>query len=143
MKYTEEQLLAAQPDARLADPEALAAFNELVEHVREYAEMERRRAGDLYIDEHGTERLYTHLNRRRLLRTGNKPVLRKKTEVSVDEDGWATMARPRRASGAEEEERPKKDSKEKRTKAVDPRDNIADKQPTAFNAFDALADDSE
>lgn len=163
-KYTEEQLLEAQEEAYNPKPDVLDAFNQLVESVREHVANEKKREksnGDTYIDEHGNERSYNHLNRRRLSRTGNKPNLRKKgAETTVDEDGWATKAKPKRSFGAEDalEERAAfresiKDTAVKvkpnnknlgSSKAVDPRDAIADKQTNTFNAFEALgADDDE
>lgn len=162
-KYTEEQLLEAQEQAYNPKPDVLDAFNQLVESVREHVANEKKREktnGDTYIDEHGNERSYHHLNRRRLSRTGNKPNLRKKGgETTVDEDGWATMAKPKRSFGADDalEERNAfresvRDTAVKvrpnnknlgSSKAVDPRDAIADKQTNTFNAFEALGDDDD
>ncbi|SGZ46565.1 CIC11C00000001129 [Sungouiella intermedia] len=162
-KYTEEQLFEAQEQAYNPKPDVLEAFNQLVESVREHVANEKRREksnGDTYIDEHGNERSYHHLNRRRLSRSGNKPNLRKKAvETTVDEDGWATMAKPKKSFGAEEalDERAKFRESIKETtvkvrpnnknlgssKAVDPRDAIADKQTNTFNAFEALGDDDD
>lgn len=162
-KYTEEQLLEAREEAYTPKPEVLEAFNSLVEAVREHVANEKKAKmtnGDTYIDEHGNERLYHHLNRRRLSRSGNKPNLRKKTvETTVDEDGWATMTKPKKSFGAEEanEERTKFRELLKETavkikpnnknlgssKAVDPRDAIADKHTNTFNAFEALGGDDD
>lgn len=167
-KYTEERLLEIQEEAYVPQPQILEAFNQMIEEVREHAaaEYERHKSlkwsnGDTYIDEHGNERSYHHMNRRRASRTGTKPNLRKKTAetVSVDEDGWATMTKPKKSFGEEgNDERTKfrdslKDSgltfKTKpnnknlgSSKAVDPRE-ISDKQNVAFNAFEALGDDSD
>lgn len=162
-KYTEEQLLEAQDQAHNPKPDVLEAFNQLVESVREHLANEKKNLktnGDTYIDEHGNERSYNHLNRRRLSRSGNKPNLRKKAvETTVDEDGWATLSKGKKSFGAEEglDERAKFRESLKETavkvkpnnknlgssKAVDPRDAIADKQVNKFNAFDALGDDDD
>lgn len=161
-KYTEEQLLEAQDQAYTPKPDVLEAFNQLVESVREHVAQEKKNQksnGDTYIDENGNERSYTHLNRRRLSRSGNKPNLRKKAvETTVDEDGWATLSKAKKSFGEEAaEERAKfresvKDMAIKAkpnnknlgsSKAVDPRDAIADKHTTTFNAFEALGDDDD
>lgn len=162
-KYSEEQLLEAKELAYTPKPEILEAFNALVELVREHVANEKRARqtnGDTYIDERGNERSYTHLNRRRLLRLGqNKPNLRKKPAEVVDEDGWATLTKPKKSFGGEDanDEREKfreslRDTTVKAkpnnkglgsTKAVDPRDTIADKQTNTFNAFEALGDEDE
>lgn len=160
-KYTEEQLLDSRELAHNPKPDVLDAFNKLVESVREHVANEKKvkiSNADSYIDENGNERSYTHLNRRRLSRTGNKPNLRKKSEPTVDEDGWATLVKPRKSFGEDQaDDRIKfrellKDSGAKvrpnnknlgSSKAVDPRDAIADKQTTTFNAFEALGDDDE
>lgn len=161
VKYTEEELFEKQEQAHNPKPDVLEAFNKLVESVREHVANEKKNLktnGDTYIDEHGNERSYHHLNRRRLSRTGNKPNLRKKTvETTVDEDGWATLSKAKKSFGAEEgvDERTKFRESLKETavrvkpnnknlgssKAVDPRDAIADKQTNTFNAFEALGDD--
>lgn len=161
-KYSEEQLLEAKELAYTSKPEILEAFNDLVELVREHFANEKRARqtnGDTYIDERGNERSYNHLNRRRLLRLGQpKPNLRKKAAEVVDEDGWATYTKPKKSFGEEAyDERDKfrellKDTAVKvkpnnknlgSSKAVDPRDTIADKQTNTFNAFEALGDDDE
>lgn len=158
-KYTEEQLLEARPEAHTTKPEILVAFNQLVESVREHLANEKRAKatnGDTYIDEHGNERSYNHLNKRRSSRTGTKPNMRKKPAEVIDEDGWATFTKPKKSFGAEEgaDERGHfresiKDTTIKvkpnnknlgSSKAVDPRDTIADKQTVTFNAFEALGD---
>ncbi|QRG40909.1 hypothetical protein FDK38_005403 [Candidozyma auris] len=163
VKYSEEQLLEAKELAYTPKPEILEAFNELVESVREHIANEKRARqtnGDTYIDERGNERSYNHLNRRRLSRSGqNKPNLRKKAAEIVDEDGWATLTKPKKSFGGEEgtDERDKfrdslKDTAVKvkpnnknlgSSKAVDPRETIVDKHTNTFNAFEALGDDDE
>mgnify|MGYP005983643141 CR=1 FL=1 len=166
IKYTEEQLFEVQEQAYNPKPEILDAFNALVESVREHNELKaafKRSNGDTYIDEHGNERSYRHMNRRRPSRTGVNPNLKKKPAevVKVDEDGWATFTKAKKSFGAEDgtDERDKfrenvKDSgaavKIKpnnknlgSSKAVDPRDAIADKQTTTFNAFEALGADDD
>lgn len=162
-KYTEEQLLEAREEAYATNPEILDAFNQLVELVREHLALERKATksnGDTYIDENGNERSYHHLNRRRLSRSGNKPNLRKKgaENVTVDEDGWATMTKPRKSFGADDvdDRQAFRDLLKETTirvrpnnknlgssRAVDPRDTIADKQTTTFNAFAALGLDDD
>lgn len=161
-KYTEEELIGFKDQGYNPKPEVLEAFNKLVESVREHHESRagKKTNGDTYIDEHGNERSYHHLNRRRPSRTGNKPNLRKKSvdTVKVDEDGWATFTKTRRSFGADEtSERDQfreavKDSAVKikpnnknlgSSKAADPRDAIADKQTTTFNAFEALGADND
>lgn len=169
-KYTEEKLLLIQEEAHNPKPQILEAFNALVELVREHAaaEAEKHKAlkwsnGDTYIDEHGNERPYHHMNRRRLSRSGGtKPNLRKKSvdTVTVDDDGWATLSKPKKLFGAEDgvDERAKfRDSLRDlpatvkarpnnknlgSSKAVDPRD-ATDKQTTTFNAFEALGGDDD
>lgn len=168
VKYTEDELLEFQEIAYNPQPQVLDAFNQMVDEVREHAnaEIERQKHlkwsnGDTYIDENGNERPYHHLNRRRGSRSGAKPNLKRKgaESVTVDDDGWATLAKPKKSFGAEEagEERTKfrdslKDSTVKArpnnknlgsSKAVDPRDAIADKNTISFNAFEALGDDSD
>lgn len=163
VKYSEEQLLDFQDEAYTPQPQILEAFNKMVELVREHAaaEFEKQKNikwgnGDTYIDERGNERSYHHMNRRRPSRTGVKPNLRKKSvdAVHVDEDGWATLSKPKKSFGAEDgvEERTKFREGLKQgdvkvrpnnknlgsSKAVDPRDIVSDKQTTAFNAFAAL-----
>lgn len=162
-KYTEEKLLESRELAHNPKPDVLDAFNKLVEGVREHMANERKvkiANADSYIDEHGNERSYTHLNRRRLSRTGNKPNLRKKSETTVDEDGWATLVKPRKSFGEEAVDervkfrellkeggavkaKPNNKNLGSSSKPVDPRDAIADKQTTTFNAFEALGDDDE
>lgn len=152
-KYTEEQLLEAKELAYNPQPEALEAFTELVDSVREHWE-KKKTNGDTYIDENGNERLYNHLNRRRLSRTGNKPIIRKKQETTVDEDGWATLTKQAKKSFGEDavEERTKfreavrakpNNKNLGSSKAVDSRDAIAEKHTIAFNAFEALGDDDD
>lgn len=162
-KYTEEQLLEAREEAYNAKPEILEAFNQLVESVKEHVANEkkaRQTNGDTYIDEYGHERSYNHLNKRRLSRTGGKPNLRKKPAEIIDEDGWATFTKPPKksfsAEDAQEEKNKFRDSMKDTTikvkpnnkalgssKAVDPRDTIADKQTITFNAFEALGEDDD
>lgn len=168
-KYTEEQLFEIQEEAHVPQPQILEAFNQMVELVKEHAAAEYEKHknikwgnGDTYIDERGNERPYHHLNRRRASRTGTKPNLRKKSvdTVKVDEDGWATLTKPKKSFGSEDavEERTKfreglKDPQQIKvkpnnknlgsSKAVDPRDAIADKQTISFNAFEALGDDDD
>ena len=159
-KYTEEQLFEIQEEAHNPQPEVLDAFNAMVEEVREHEKQLKQikwSNGDTYIDENGHERPYHHLNRRRALRSGDKPNLRKKlVETVVGEDGWATTVKTRKLfGGAEEEERQKfrtglKEVNAKPNnknlgslKAADPRDAIAEVQKKAFNAFDALGDESD
>lgn len=166
-KYTEEQLFDMREEAYVPQPQVLDAFNKMVEQVKEHTllEYERNKAlkwnnGDTYIDEHGNERPYHHMNRRRGSRPAVKINSRKKNleVLKVDDDGWATLTKPAKKSfGAEEslEERNKfreslKDSGIKAkpnnknlgsSKAVDPRDAVADKQTMTFNAFEALGDE--
>ncbi|EDK42501.1 conserved hypothetical protein [Lodderomyces elongisporus NRRL YB-4239] len=122
-KYTEEQLFAIKEETSyVPQPQILSAFNELIEQVKEHAHQQQLqyqqqqqqqqgfsgigsgvsgpgaqkwRNGDTYIDEHGHERSYHHMNRRRPSRSNNgekKPFFnKKKTEVVVDEDGWETF----------------------------------------------------
>lgn len=162
-KYTEEQLLEARELAYTPKQDVLDAFSKLVESVREHVANERRvkiTNGDSYIDEHGHERSYSHFNRRRSSRgTGPKPNLRKKSETTVDEDGWETYVKPRKSFGGDDhgDERSNfrdlfKDTAVRvrpnnknlgSSKAVDPRDAIADKQTHTFNAFEALGDDDD
>lgn len=153
-------------EAHVPQPQILDAFNKMIEEVREHAaaEYEKHKSikwsnGDTYIDEHGNERPYHHMNRRRGSRSGNKPNLRKKSvdTVQVDEDGWATLThKAKKSFGAEDgqDERAKfrdvlKDGAFKAkpnnknlgsSKAVDPRDAAADRQATKFNAFAFLGD---
>lgn len=168
VKYTEDELLEFQEIAYNPQPQVLDAFNQMVDEVRELAnaEIERQKHlkwsnGDTYIDEKGNERPYHHLNRRRGSRSGAKPNLKRKgaESVTVDDDGWATLAKPKKSFGAEEasEERTKfrdglKDTSVKArpnnknlgsSKAVDPRDAIAEKNTISFNAFEALGDESD
>ncbi|KAI5950428.1 CAF20 [Candida margitis] len=98
-KYTEEQLLQIKDETTyVPQPTILAAFNELIdqvkEHAREQQQAEHARKwhnGDTYIDDRGNERTYHHMNRRRGSRSGQqKPYLKKKNEVIKDEDGWET-----------------------------------------------------
>lgn len=163
-KYSEDQLLEAKELAYTPKPEILEAFNDLVELVREHFANEKRARqtnGDTYIDERGNERSYNHLNRRRLLRSGQaKPNLRKKAAEVVDEDGWATYTKPKKSFGEDAYDDRDKFRESLRggdaavkvkpnnknlgsSKAVDPRDTIADKQTNTFNAFEALGDDDE
>lgn len=163
-KYTEEQLFEAREAAHNPKPDILDAFNKLVESVREHVANEKKvkiNSGDSYIDENGYERSYSHFNRRRGSRSGasGKPNLRKKSETTVDEDGWATYVKPKKSFGAEDgaDERAKFKELLKETtmrvkpnnknlgssKAVDPRDAIADKQTNTFNAFEALGGDDD
>ncbi|KAK6459183.1 Cap-associated protein CAF20 [Scheffersomyces xylosifermentans] len=169
VKYTEERLLEIKEEAYVPQPQILEAFNAMIEEVKEHAaaEYEKHKSikwnnGDTYIDERGNERPYHHMNRRRASRTGNKPNLRKKSveNVQVDEDGWATLTKPKKSFGAEEGEEERSKFRESlkeggkggavrakpnnknlgSSKAVDPRDAIADKQTITFNAFEALGD---
>ncbi|KAM9935247.1 hypothetical protein OXX80_005175 [Metschnikowia pulcherrima] len=162
-KYTEEQLFEAREHAYTPKPDVLDAFSRLVESVREHVANERRvkiTNGDSYIDEHGHERSYNHFNRRRLSRgSGPKPNLRKKSETTVDEDGWETTVKPRKSFGGEDHENDRANFRESSkdttvrvrpnnknlgsSKAVDPRDAIADKHTNTFNAFEALGDDDD
>ncbi|RLV93975.1 Cap-associated protein CAF20 [Spathaspora sp. JA1] len=161
VKYTEEQLLEVKDEAYVPQAQILEAFNKMIEEVKEHAaaEHEKHKAlkwsnGDTYIDEHGHQRSYHHMNRRRASRSGgNKPNLRKKSEV--DQDGWETLAKPKKSFGAEEgvEERNKfRDNVTKArpnnknlgsSKPVDHREIISDKQTRAFNAFEALEGDDD
>lgn len=167
VKYTEDELLEFQDIAYNPQPQVLGAFNAMVDEVREHAnaELERQKHlkwsnGDTYIDERGNERPYHHLNRRRGSRSGAKPNMKRKgAEVVTDDDGWATMAKPKKSFGAEEaaEERTKfRDSMKEgpvrarpnnknlgSSKAVDPREAIADKNTVSFNAFAALGSDDD
>lgn len=159
-KYTEEELLEIKDQAYVPKPEILEAFNKLVDSVRLDKKTLGRGNGDTYIDEKGNERPYSHMNRRRASRTGQKPNLRKKAaDVTVDEDGWATFTKPKKSFSAEDGKADRDEFREAAqaikikpnnknlgsSKAVDPRDTIADKQTIAFNAFAALEseDDSE
>jgi len=164
VKYTEEQLLAVRETAHVSNPEILEAFNQMVDQVKEHAALEAEKHkvkwnnGDTYIDENGNERPYHHLNRRRGSRTGTKPNLRKKSvDVVQEEDGWATL-KSKKSFGNEEGEEERSKFRESiretvkakpnnknlgSSKAVDPRDAIADKQTKAFNAFAALGDEDE
>lgn len=167
-KYTEEQLYEIKEEAFNPQPEVLETFNKMVEHVKEHAAAEYERHknikwsnGDTYIDENGNERPYHHMNKRRGSRSGNKPNLRKKSTeaIKVDDEGWATLTKPKKSFGAEDgvDERNKfRESLKEGTvkvkpnnknlgssKAVDPRDAIADKQTNTFNAFEALGDDDD
>lgn len=169
VKYTEERLYEIQEEAYVPQPQILEAFNQMIEQVKEHAAAEYEKYknskwsnGDTYIDENGNERPYHHMNRRRLSRTGNKPNLRKKTTeaVQVDEDGWATLTKPKKSFGAEEGQDERSKFRESikdggvikarpnnknlgSSKAVDPRDTIADKQTITFNAFEALGDEDD
>lgn len=165
-KYTEEQLIDAREEAYTPKPDVLDAFNKLVDQVREHVAGEKKNLksnGDTYIDEHGNERPYHHLNRRRLSRSENKPNLRKKGgQTTVDDDGWATMTKPKKSFGAEDAGDDRAAFRELlkeggsvpfrvrpnnknlgSSKAVDPRDTVADKQTTTFNAFAALGMDDD
>lgn len=165
-KYTEDQLLALKEEAHIPQPQILEAFNKLIDQVKEHAaaEHERHKAikwsnGDTYIDEHGNERPYHHMNRRRASRSGtHKPNLRKKSveTVHVDEDGWATLSKPKKSFGAEEANEEKNKFRESgavkarpnnknlgSSKAVDPREVLADKHTRTFNAFEALEDNDD
>ncbi|KAG7191723.1 p20 [Scheffersomyces spartinae] len=167
-KYSEEQLLAIKEEAHVPQEEVLAAFNQLVDEVKAHAAAEaekyrlsKRTNGDSYLDEHGVERSYHHLNRRRPSRTGNKPNLRKKSvdAIQVDQDGWATMTKQRKSfNGEQDDERKKFQDSVKdisgmkmkpnnknlgSSKAADPRDVLADRHANAFNAFLALGDDDD
>ena len=167
-KYTEEQLIELQSEAYTPNPQILEAFNKLIDEVKESIEQHHQHQkkwnnGDTYIDEHGNERSYHHMNRRRQSKGAAavaRPNLRKKSEAVIDEDGWATLAKPKKSSFAESEaveERTKfRESSNGGTvrarpnnknlgssKAVDPREIISDKQTRAFNAFAALDDDDE
>ena len=103
-KYTEEQLLELKSEAHTPKPEILDAFNKLIEEVKESIEQHQQHQrkwhnGDTYIDEHGHERSYHHINRRRQSKGASgvpRPNLRKKSEPVVDEDGWATLSKPKR-----------------------------------------------
>ncbi|CAK9435704.1 uncharacterized protein LODBEIA_P04310 [Lodderomyces beijingensis] len=109
VKYTEEQLLTIKDEQTyVPQPQILAAFNEMIEQVKEHAiqqqqqqappqsssqQQQKWRSGDTYIDERGNERSYQHMNRRRGSRSGNgekKPFVKKSKEVVKDEDGWET-----------------------------------------------------
>ena len=102
-KYTEEQLLELKSEAHTPKPEILDAFNKLIEEVKESIEQHQQHQrkwhnGDTYIDEHGHERSYHHINRRRQSKrcfwcTKTKF---KKSEPVVDEDGWATLSKPKK-----------------------------------------------
>ncbi|EMG49555.1 CAF20 Cap-associated protein CAF20 [Candida maltosa Xu316] len=169
-KYTEEQLFELQTEAHVPNAQILDAFNKLIDEVKISIEQHHQKKwnnGDTYIDEHGNERSYHHMNRRRPSKGGagvQRPNLRKKSEVVVvDEDGWATMAKPKKASFAEGDALEERNKFKESTaggassggikarpnnknlgssKAVDPRE-ISDKQTKAFNAFAALDDDDE
>lgn len=161
-KYTVEELLDNRELAYNPKPDVLDAFHKMVDAITEHVERKVKIVhGDSYIDENGNERAYSHLNRRRLSRSGNtpRPNLRKKSEPTVDQDGWATFVKPKKSFGAEDgaEENVKfrellKDTAVKvkpnnknlgSSKAVDPRDAIADKQTNTFNAFEALGGDDD
>lgn len=162
VKYTVEQLLDSRDLSYKPKPDVLNAFHKMVDAITEHTERKVKVAhGDSYIDENGNERAYSHLNRRRLSRSSNgtRPNLRKKSEPTVDQDGWATYVKPKKSFGAEDgaEDRAKfrdqlKDTTVKvrpnnknlgSSKAVDPRDAIADKQTNTFNAFEALGGDDD
>ncbi|KAG7663577.1 CAF20 [[Candida] subhashii] len=165
-KYTEEQLLEIREEAYVPQQQILDAFNKLIDQVKEHAaaEHERHKAikwsnGDTYLDEHGNERPYHHMNRRRASRTStHKPNLRKKSveTVHVDEDGWATLSKTKKSFGAEDGAEEKAKFREAvgvkarpnnknlgSSKAVDPREVLADKHTRAFNAFEALEDNDD
>lgn len=160
VKYTEEQLLEWREEAYIPQSQVLDAFNKLVETVAEEFQKladknnfkKTGRSGDTFIDEHGNERTYNYLNRRRGSRS-NKPLKKKATEVAVDDDGWATLTTKGKKSFGEEgvddreafRESVKAEMKVKpnnkklgSSKAVDSRDVVADKQTNKFNAFAAL-----
>lgn len=162
VKYTVEELLESRDLAYNPKPDALEAFHKMVDTIHEHVARKVKVVhGDSYIDENGNERMYAHLNRRRLSRSSNtaRPNLRKKSEPTVDQDGWATYVKPKKSFGADDgfEDRSKfrellKDTSVKTrtntknlgsSKAVDPRDAIADKQTHTFNAFEALGGDDE
>ncbi|EGV60576.1 p20 [Yamadazyma tenuis] len=158
VKYTEEQLIEIKPEAYTPQPEILDEFNKLVESVTlEFAEKGARRNhnGDSFIDEHGNERTYNYLNRRRGSRSGARPLKKKAQEVEVDDDGWATLTKHKKSFSDEAvDERdqfreavrsePTKvkisNKKMGSSKAVDSRDTVADKHTNTFNAFEALDD---
>ena len=160
VKYTEEQLLEYKDEAHIPQPQILEAFNQLVESVAiefqmNKANVKKPNNGDTFIDEHGNERPYTHMNRRRGSRSGAKPNLKKKAnEVQVDDDGWATLTDKQKKSFSGEDEELEafreaiRDSMKVKpnnknlgsSKAVDAKDTIADKQTITFNAFEALGD---
>lgn len=165
-KYTEEQLFEAREQAFNPKPEILENFNKLIESVREHHANEKRLKqtnGDTYIDEKGNERSYNLLNRRRLSRSGGttKPTLRRKTETTIDLDGWATTTKAKvRKSFSTEDETDERDQFRElirdttlkvrpnnknlgSSKAVDPRDIVADKHTKAYNAFAALEGDDD
>lgn len=168
-KYTEEQLLELKSEAHTPKPEILDAFNKLIEEVKESIEQHQQHQrkwhnGDTYIDEHGHERSYHHINRRRQSKGASgvpRPNLRKKSEPVVDEDGWTTLSKPKKGSFAEGdaiEERIKfretnnsgagikarpNNKNLGSSKAVDPREIASDKQTKAFNAFAALGDEDD
>ncbi|CUM65256.1 uncharacterized protein PRCAT00002889001 [Priceomyces carsonii] len=172
VKYSEDKLYELKDTAYVPQPVVLEGFNRMIEQVKLHSaqEFEKRKNmkptnGDTYIDEFGNERPYFHMNRRRLSRGSAKPGLRKKVgdSVKVDEDGWATLTKPKKSFGSEDaqEERIKFRDSLKETipssgmkakpnnknlgssKAVDSRDAIADKQTTTFNAFEALGDEED
>ena len=69
-KYTEEQLIELKSEAYIPNPPILEAFNKLIDEVKESIEQHHQHQkkwnnGDTYIDEHGHERSYHHMNRRR------------------------------------------------------------------------------
>lgn len=161
-KYTVEELLDSRDLAYNPKPDVLETFHQMVDAIAEHVERKVKIVhGDSYIDENGNERAYSHLNRRRLSRSGNttRPNLRKKSEPTVDQDGWATYVKPKKSFGAEDgaDEKIKfreslKDTAVKvkpnnknlgSSKAVDPRDAIADKHTNTFNAFEALGGDDD
>ena len=167
-KYSEEQLQSLREQAYVSHPQILEAFNKLVELVKEFAATEhdrfkhpKKNNGDTYLDESGNERPYHHMSRRRGSRSGPKSGPRNKTgeTIKFDDEGWATLTKPRKSFNAEEaaEEKAKfnetvKDNGMKpkpnnkglgNSKAVDPREVIVDKQNNTFNAFEALGDEEE
>lgn len=162
VKYTEEQLIEIQQEAYIPQPEVLDAFNKLVDSVTlEFAKANARKPhnGDTFIDEHGNERSYNYLNRRRGSRSSGKPLKKKTQEVEVDDDGWATFA-PKHKKSFNEESVDDRDAfresvraeptkvkinnrKMGSSKAVDARDVVADKPVNSFNAFAALGDEDD
>lgn len=173
-KYTEEQLFQIKEETTyVPQPTILAAFNELIDQVKEHAHQQQQAEharkwhnGDTYIDDRGNERSYHHLNRRRGSRSGGnqqqKPYLKKKNEVIKDEDGWETTVpvtgHKSGSFGAGDNDanddrnkfresigvRAKPNNKNLgSSKAVDPREIASDKQTKTFNAFEALEGDDD
>ena len=169
-RYTEEQLFQIKEETtHVPQPTILSAFNELIEQVKEQqhqAEHAKKwNNKDTFIDEHGHERSYHHLNRRRNSRSGGnqKPYSKKKNEVIKDEDGWEMSVPTSHHKSGSFGAGDNNDGNDERSKfresigvkarpnnknlgsskAVDPREIASDKQTKTFNAFEALEGDDD